>query len=65
MSLSINQAYKDQPYVFKNGANSGFHEAIGDTIGLSVMSIEHLKKMNIIENYTMSEGLFSDTLMHF
>jgi peptidyl-dipeptidase A len=23
-----------QPYVYRDGANSGFHEAIGDTIGM-------------------------------
>jgi peptidyl-dipeptidase A len=25
---------KSQPYVYRDGANSGFHEAIGDTIGM-------------------------------
>jgi peptidyl-dipeptidase A len=29
-------AYKDQPLLFKGGANDGFHEAIGDTIVLSM-----------------------------
>ncbi|RZJ95658.1 MAG: peptidase M2 family protein, partial [Brevundimonas sp.] len=29
------RAYKDQPFLFKNGANDGFHEAIGDFVGLS------------------------------
>ena len=28
--------YKDQPYLFKNGAHDGFHEAVGDTITLSM-----------------------------
>jgi peptidyl-dipeptidase A len=28
--------YKDQPELFQDGANDGFHEAIGDTINLSV-----------------------------
>jgi hypothetical protein len=27
-------AYKDQPLYYRTGANSGFHEAIGDTIGM-------------------------------
>jgi peptidyl-dipeptidase A len=27
-------AYKDQPLYYRDGANSGFHEAIGDTIGM-------------------------------
>ncbi|HEV7239124.1 MAG TPA: M2 family metallopeptidase [Thermoanaerobaculia bacterium] len=30
------RAYKHQPYLYKNSANDGFHEAIGDTIALSV-----------------------------
>jgi peptidyl-dipeptidase A len=29
-------SYKDQPYVFQGGAHDGFHEAIGDTILLSM-----------------------------
>ena len=29
-------SYKDQPYLFQNGANDGFHEAIGDTVVLSM-----------------------------
>ncbi|GGB33447.1 peptidase M2 [Sphingomonas metalli] len=30
------RAYKAQPFLYKNGANDGFHEAIGDTIALSI-----------------------------
>ena len=30
------RAYKNQPFFFKNGANDGFHEAIGDTIALAI-----------------------------
>jgi peptidyl-dipeptidase A len=30
------RAYRKQPYLFRNGANDGFHEAIGDAIALSV-----------------------------
>ena len=30
------RAYKDQPFLYENGANDGFHEAIGDTIALSI-----------------------------
>ncbi|NND47032.1 MAG: M2 family metallopeptidase [Woeseiaceae bacterium] len=29
-------AYKDQPRLFQNGAHDGFHEAIGDTVTLSM-----------------------------
>ncbi|MFW2351428.1 M2 family metallopeptidase [Qipengyuania sp.] len=30
------RAYKDQPFLYLNGANDGFHEAIGDFIALSI-----------------------------
>jgi peptidyl-dipeptidase A len=30
------RAYNRQPYLFRNGANDGFHEAIGDSIALSI-----------------------------
>lgn len=30
------RAYKNQPYLYENGANDGFHEAIGDFIALSI-----------------------------
>jgi peptidyl-dipeptidase A len=30
------RAYDGQPFLFRNGANDGFHEAIGDSIALSI-----------------------------
>ena len=30
------RAYNRQPFLFRNGANEGFHEAIGDSIALSI-----------------------------
>ncbi len=30
------RAYNRQPFLFQNGANDGFHEAIGDSIALSI-----------------------------
>ncbi|MBU0794658.1 MAG: M2 family metallopeptidase [Alphaproteobacteria bacterium] len=30
------RAYKDQSFLYVNGANDGFHEAIGDTVALSI-----------------------------
>jgi peptidyl-dipeptidase A len=30
------RAYRAQPFMFRNGANDGFHEAIGDSIALSI-----------------------------
>ncbi|XP_050313068.1 angiotensin-converting enzyme-like [Anthonomus grandis grandis] len=42
--------YKDLPIKFKEGANDGFHEAIGDLIALSVESTKHLKKIGLLPN---------------
>lgn len=43
--------YKDQPKVLREGANPAFHEAIGDTIALSVSTPGHLKKLKLLEEY--------------
>jgi len=43
------QQYKGQPVVFRNGANSGFHEAIGDVMALSVATPDHMKKIGLLE----------------
>jgi peptidyl-dipeptidase A len=39
-------SYAPQPYLFRDGANDGFHEAIGDTINLSVTP-EYLAKIGL------------------
>jgi peptidyl-dipeptidase A len=41
------RAYKDLPVVFRDSANDGFHEALGDTIALSVTP-EYLVKVGLI-----------------
>lgn len=41
--------YQDQPFKYRDGANPGFHEAVGDTIALSVASPKHLKKIDLIK----------------
>lgn len=38
-------AYKNQPHVFRDSANPGFHEAIGDLIALSVSTPKHLENV--------------------
>jgi peptidyl-dipeptidase A len=42
------RAYKDQPFLFRDSANDGFHEAIGDTIALSVTP-EYLVKIGLLD----------------
>ncbi|HEX9172506.1 MAG TPA: M2 family metallopeptidase [Telluria sp.] len=41
-------AYRKQPILFKTGANDGFHEAIGDTVALS-MTPAYLKQIGLME----------------
>uniref|UniRef100_A0A4W5R621 Angiotensin-converting enzyme n=1 Tax=Hucho hucho TaxID=62062 RepID=A0A4W5R621_9TELE len=59
--------YKDQPISFREGANPGFHEAIGDVLALSVATPKHLKEIGLLDvvednaestiNYLMSIAL--------
>ncbi|HEY3443365.1 MAG TPA: M2 family metallopeptidase [Paludibaculum sp.] len=42
------RAYNQQPFLFRNSANDGFHEAIGDTIALS-LTPEYLVKLGLIQ----------------
>ena len=42
------RAYKDLPVIFRDSANDGFHEAIGDTIALSVTP-EYLVKIGLLD----------------
>src|SRR5579864_7539436 len=49
------RAYNTQPPLFQNSANDGFHEAVGDTIALSVTP-EYLKKIGLIENVPPASG---------
>jgi peptidyl-dipeptidase A len=41
------RAYSKQPFLFRDSANDGFHEAIGDTIALSVTP-EYLVKLGLL-----------------
>ncbi|NXN80602.1 ACE enzyme, partial [Bombycilla garrulus] len=59
--------YKDQPVSFRDGANPGFHEAVGDVMALSVSTPKHLHSINLLDqvmedeesdiNYLMSIAL--------
>jgi len=59
--------YKNLPVAFRRGGNPGFHEAVGDTLALSVSTLGHLYGLGLIEkpvddkesdiNYLMSMAL--------
>ncbi|QWC55823.1 peptidase M2 family protein [Erythrobacter sp. 3-20A1M] len=42
------RAYSDQPYLYLNGANDGFHEAIGDFVALSITP-EYLVQIGLLD----------------
>ena len=42
------RAYKNQPVFYKDGANDGFHEAIGDMIALSITP-DYLVKIGLLD----------------
>ena len=46
--------YKDQPMLFQDGAHDGFHEAIGDTVNLSVTPA-YLRKIGLVGDVKPSE----------
>jgi peptidyl-dipeptidase A len=51
--------YRNQPFQFKEGANPGFHEAIGDLMALSAMTPGHLHKIKLINQYVDDKGKFT------
>jgi len=42
------RAYNNQPVIFRDSANDGFHEAIGDTVALSITP-EYLVKIGLLD----------------
>jgi peptidyl-dipeptidase A len=42
------RAYNQQPFLYKNGANDGFHEAIGDTVALSITP-DYLVRIGLLD----------------
>jgi peptidyl-dipeptidase A len=49
------RAYNTQPPLFQGSANDGFHEAVGDTIALSVTP-EYLKQIGLIDTVPPASG---------
>jgi len=49
------RAYENLPYLFQNGANDGFHEAIGDSIALSITP-EYLTKIGFLDHPPPAEA---------
>lgn len=47
--------YQHQPAVYREGANPGFHEAVGDVMSLSVATPKHLQKIGLLKEYVEDE----------
>lgn len=53
--IYYDRAYRRQPYLFRGGANDGFHEAIGDAIALSVTP-EYLVRIGLLDRAPDASG---------
>jgi len=49
------RAYKHQPPLYRNSANDGFHEGIGDTIALSITP-DYLVKVGLLDRVPAGNG---------
>jgi len=47
--IEYDMAYSVQPYLLRDGANEGFHEAVGEIMSLSAATPEHLKSLDLLE----------------
>ena len=50
------RAYQNQSVIFQDGANDGFHEAIGDFIGLSALTPAYLQQLGLIDRMPVDEA---------
>jgi len=67
--------YSDKQQVFRDGANDGFHEAIGELMGMISATPSHLHKVGLLENlvedkeqdlnFLMSQALITVSTLPF
>ncbi|KAK0183491.1 hypothetical protein PV327_001528 [Microctonus hyperodae] len=43
--------YKNQPEIYRDGANAGFHEAVGDTISLSASTLNNFESIGLLKKH--------------
>ncbi|XP_031573665.1 angiotensin-converting enzyme-like [Actinia tenebrosa] len=55
--------YWNQPFVYRDGANPAFHEALGDTLSLSVDNPQHLVKIGLLDSYAEDKESEVNALM--
>ncbi|KAK9731649.1 Angiotensin-converting enzyme [Popillia japonica] len=54
--------YASQPVAYREGANSGFHEAVGDVISLSVSTPKHLQKIGLLNQTNLDAAALLNNL---
>ncbi|XP_018024563.1 angiotensin-converting enzyme [Hyalella azteca] len=47
--------YAHLPYVYRDGANDGFHEGIGELMGMTLATVSHLKSIGLLPSEPTSE----------
>ena len=57
------RAYKSQPFLFENGANDGFHEAIGDSIALAITP-DYLHQVGLLKQVPSADNDIPQLLKH-
>ena len=45
-----------QPFMYRDSANPGFYDAVGDMMSLFASSPGHLVKMGLLKDYVEDEG---------
>lgn len=53
--LIYDRAYRTQPFLFREGANAGFHEAVGDAVSLSITA-RYLVDVGLIDHEPPMDG---------
>lgn len=46
--IQYDMAYAKQPFLLRNGANEGFHEAVGEIMSLSAATPKHLQSIGLL-----------------
>ncbi|XP_053637887.2 angiotensin-converting enzyme isoform X2 [Cherax quadricarinatus] len=61
--IQYDMQYAHQPFTYRDGANDGFHEAIGELMSLSMSTPSHLVKVGLLEDATEDRELTINYLL--
>ena len=57
--------YADQPPQFRDGANEGFHEAMGEVMAMNVATPEHLRAIGLLPDEKGDEETEEQAMINF